>query len=569
MQSLRTETLRMERSEWRFVGLFIIAVLVLTSLPYAFAALTTPPEKQFMGFILNVSDHAQYLAWYRGFQTAFLIPNRLTPESNPPIFFNLLWWTLGRFGRYTGLHYALVYQIFRWLAGAFFLVLLYLFVALSFPDVRRRRVAFLAIALASGFGWVLVVLKYILGLQDVPYPLDVYVAEGNSFLCLMAYPHFIEAAGLILLVFWLLIVGSWRGQLRYAIYAGLVAHFLGWQHGYDLLIVWGVPAAYIGARLLRDRRLPTCWIKSMAVVGLLSWPPALYAVLLTRLSPTWREVLAQFVNAWVFTPPPQHMVILLGLPFIAALVTILLWLWNAGRGVDSPGPLPGEAGLFVGVWFVAGWAITYVPANFQIHMLNSWQVPIGILATGGLFQLLGGKRREGGAWHGKYFRNGLVAIFMLAVIPANLYLFAWRFVDLNRHHYPYYLSRDEFEAIHWLESNAQPDDVVFSSLTIGRYIPALTDSRAFLAHWAHTLDFLGKKDTVEKFFDVKTDENFRLHLLREHDIDYVFFGEPERELGPYNPGRASYLEEVFSNSQTAVYRIHSDKLSSMVADEGI
>jgi len=553
---------RIERSEWRFVGLFIVAVLVLTSVPYAFASLTAPPEKQFMGFVLHASDHAQYLTWYRGFQKDFLIPNRLTSEANPPLFFNLLWWTLGRFGRYTGLHYAVVYQIFRWVAGALFLGLVYPFVALSFPDTLRRRLSFLVIALGSGFGWVLVVLKYTLTGGELRYPLDVYIVEGNSFLGVMACPHFIEAAALIVLVFWLLIVGEQRKQLRYAILAGLAAHFLGWQHGYDLLIVWGVPAAYIGARVLRDRRLPTHWVRSLLIVGLLSWPPVLYAVLLTRLNPIWRKVLAQFANAGVFTPAPPHMAILLGLPFLAALITMLAWLWNTARHTGSPDPLTGEAGLFVGAWFLAGWALTYIPADFQVHMLNSWQVPIGILATGGLFQFLKAWRRESRFWKPPHFQTLTAAIFVVLVIPTNLYLFAWRFVDLNRHDYPYYLHQDELAALDWLQNSAQRDDIVLSSLTIGQYIPALTDGKAFLAHWAQTVDFFQKREIVNLYFSDTTLEDQRTGIVRRYDIRYVFYGEPERALGGYDPDSCPYLQKVFSSSNAFLYKVDTESLTS-------
>ncbi len=550
---------RIKRGEWRFVGLVIIIVLVLTSFPYAFAALTAPPEKHFMGFILNVSDHSQYLAWYKGFQTAFLISNKLTPEPNLPIFFNLLWWTLGRFGRYTGLSHAVVYQIFRWAAGAFFLGMVYTFAALMFPDVHRRRVAFLVIALGSGFGWILIVLKYTLMRGELVFPLDVYIAEGNSFLCVLAYPHFAEAAGLILAVLWLLLIGEQRGQLRYAVWAGLVTHFLGWQHGYDLLIVWGVPAVYIVARWVRDQRLPTWWVKALLITGLLSWPPALYAVLLTRLDPTWKEVLAQFANAGVFTPSFPHMLILLGLPFILAIVTVVLLVRDARRHrTDSAGPLLADAELFVGVWFVAGWALTYVPTDFQIHMLNSWQVPIGLLATVGLFRYVRPALEQ---------RRGVdrlailvVPAFIVLILLTNLYLWMWRFVDLNRYDYPYYLCCDEVTAMEWLAEHSPPDAIVLSSYDTGRYVPALSGRRAFLAHWAQTLDFYDKRERVERFFDAGVDDAERLETLQTFGIDYVLYGPAERALGQYNPGDSPLFSAIFSNTRVTIYRVSTEEV---------
>ena len=36
-------------------------------------------------------------------------------------------------------------------------------------------------------------------------------------------------------------------------------------------------------------------------------------------------------------------------------------------------------------WFVANFFLLYIPTDFQVHMLNGWQVPMGILATLALY----------------------------------------------------------------------------------------------------------------------------------------------------------------------------------------
>ena len=92
----QTQDRRVKASEWRFVGWIIILVLVITTLPYLFGYVTAPPDKQFMGTMLDVPDHMQYFSWMRELSHSFLSANKLTPEPNPPIFFNLLWWGMGR-----------------------------------------------------------------------------------------------------------------------------------------------------------------------------------------------------------------------------------------------------------------------------------------------------------------------------------------------------------------------------------------------------------------------------------------------------------------------------------------
>lgn len=535
-----------DRREWGFVAIVAVVILTLTTVPYLFGALSAAPDRHFMGLILNVPDHAQYLAWYKGFQSAFLIPNRLTPEPNPAIYFNLLWWSLGRFGRYTGLAYPVVYQIFRWGSGIFFLAMVYAFASLFFPQVKGRRAALLLTALSSGFGWVLVGLKYTVTGGELLFPLDVYIAEGNSFLCLMAYPHFIEAAGFILLTLGLLIVGERQHQLRYAVYAGLAAFLLGWQHGYDLLIVWGVPAAYAGVRWIVDRKIPVFWIQALLILGAISWPPALYAVLLTRLSPLWEEVLAQFANAGVYTPSLPHLFILFGLPLIIALIAWVALVRDRRR---RRGPL-----LFVMVWFPVGLLLSYIPTDFQIHMLNSWQVPMMILVTVGLRDLVPPLLDR---WTARTRRGQqlVLALFLLVVLPTNVYLWAWRLVDLNRRDYPYYLYQDEVEAMEWIGEHTPPGAVVLGSLDTGQYVPALTGRRAFLAHWAQTVGFYDKRERVARFFDAQADDATRLATLQAFEVDYVFHGPAERALGGYDPAQSSLFSVAFSNDRVTVYQV--------------
>ena len=546
-------TFKVARKEWVFVGVIAGIILLVTALPYVFAYVSAPPDKHFVGFIFNVSDHSQYMAWYRGFQTSFLISNKLTPEPNPPIFFNLLWLILGRFGSYTGLSPASVYQIFRWLAGAFFLFVVYAFIAEVFADLRQRRMAFLVVALGAGLGWILVVLKYALAQGELLYPLDVYIAEGNSFLCMMAFPHFAEAVGLILVVFWLLLRGERREQLRYALYAGLVALFLGWQHGYDLLIGWGVPAAYIALRLVLDRKLPLYWIKALFIVGLLSWPPALYSVLLTRMDPLWEEILAQFSNAGVYSPSPLHMFILMGLPLAAAVATLIGYAFERLKKKEAVDSARSTPELFVAVWFVSGWLLTYVPTDFQVHMISSWQIPIALLATWGVFRYVvpAVKRR----WPTLDAARWVALACVLLVIPTNLYLWAWRFYDLGRHDYPYFLYRDDVAALEWLDEHASPNAVVLSAYDTGRYIPLLADCYAFLGHWAQTVGFYEKRIAVNRFFDASTDDGFRQEVLREYKVGYVLYGPAERALGSYTPEGSNFLIPVFSAPQTKVYEV--------------
>lgn len=543
---------RVEAHEWRFVIGVIVFVLAVTTLPYLYAYVTTPPDKQYMGIMVNVPDHVQYFSWMHELSQANLISNKLTPEPNKPIFFNLLWWLMGRLGLVLGLDYAVMFQLLRIVSTAAFLLLVYRMCAWFLDDRLMRRTAFLLIVFGAGFGWVLVVIKYVFHLSDVPLPILLYTFEPNTFLSILSTPHLIDAA-LYMFVFDLILRGEVKGQLRYAVAAGLFAQFMGWQHAYDLFLIYSIVGGYALLRMLRDRRLPLYWVKAGVILGALSVWPGLYSFLLTSLDPIWKEVLAQFDNAGIFTPNLLLLPVLMGGTFLLALFILVKERRWVLKDQD-------DKTLFVTAWFVFNFVLIYLPTNYQIKMLNGWQAPIAILATQGLFKhalpALGRLfARRGWGWKADTLRAGAAAALVIVVIPTNLYLLGWRFVELRRHEYPYFLYKDEVAAMQWLSSNAPGDDVVLGSETTGQYVPALTGAHAFLAHWAQTVDYYGKVAMVNEFFAGETNDTRRREILTQYSVDYIIYGPAEQALGSYSPSGSGFLKEVFSLPKVKVYAV--------------
>jgi hypothetical protein len=495
------------------VALSSIAILIVTSLPYVYAYLSAPPDKQFMGIMLDVPDHAQYFSWMRELSHAPLAANKLTPEPNEPIFFNLLWWGLGRTGRLLGLNYELNFQLLRIVGGILFLFVVYRMIAWFMDDIFQRRVAFILIALSSGFGWILIVMKYTLLRGELLFPSLVYIAEGNSFLGILGYPHFIAAA-LYIFVFYLVLRGQMHGKLGYAVSAGLLALFLGWQHAYDLILVWGVLGAYTMVSWVRDRKPSVYLIQSTIIIIILSFLPALYSLLLTSMDPLWKEVLDQFANADIYTPQPVGLVVLLGLTFMLAIYTSIrqnplkLASWDNRK-------------LFINTWFWTNFLLVYIPVDYQIHLINGWQVPIGILATQGAFD----------------------------------YIIPWLTSVFDRFH----ITPKKFDTRTIVACILILVDVVLSSITLGQYIPVMTGGHAFLAHWAQTLDYFEKERIVQTFFASTTSEAWRQKILHQYSVDYIYYGSVEQEIGSFvSEEMVDYLRPVLDGSEVKVYRVIVD-----------
>jgi hypothetical protein len=275
----------------------------------------------------------------------------------------------------------------------------------------------------------------------------------------------------------------------------------------------------------------------LALIGLLSSPPAAYFTYLTSHDPIWRQVLAQFANAGVFTPNPLHLLIVLG-PQLPLAFAALPGLWRRRSDAD----------LLLLAWAVVGFGLLYIPTDFQIHMLNPYQVPLALLAMRTVLRIASAPGASA------RLRRAAPAALLLIAIPVNLYLFGWRFVDLRRHQAPYYLHQDEVAALDWLDRQGG-DAVVLSDETLGQYVPAFTGKRAVLAHWAQTVDYFTKRDEVARFFDPATPPAERAALLRRYDVAYVLVGESERRPGMGGALDAAPLVRVFESPAAVVYRV--------------
>jgi hypothetical protein len=548
--------------EWAMVSAVILVVLVITALPYFLAYRIAPDDVQFMGVIQNIPDHFQYFSWMRESRTQILVPNQLTPEYSTPLLFNFLWWTLGRIEVLTGLDYATLYQITRWLAGGFVMAATYFFCGVVFQNRAKRWTAFLIGTLGTGLGWLLVVEKYARRLPDVNSPFAIYTFEPNTFFNVLAFPHFSIAAGLIAVTFGLVLLGQRSKNMRYAWAAGAVSLLLSAQHSYDMFIIYPVIGLYGLFIWIRDRKFPMYLFKLGVIVVLISVWPALQAFYITTADEVWKGVLSQFGNAGAWTPAPYLLPILMGIAWLLAI-----WALD----IRTPWRERDDTHLFIMAWFLAHFVLVYLPMNFQIHLLSGWQIITGVLATIGLYTRVL-------PWLQKRFPNRsrqqlahLASIaLVLVVLPTNVYILIWRIQDMrpaaqdidsrdagNR----YFLRKSEVAGLDYLETQVKSDDVVFASLTIGEFVPALTGARSFVGHWAQTLDFYGKVELVDNFFNSDVDDVVRENILRDYSVDYVFFSDEERRLGDYNPADAPYLTEVYNQDGVIIYRVNLDTVA--------
>jgi hypothetical protein len=530
-----------------------LALLIITSLPYLFGHMSAPPDKVFSGIVYNVHDTAQYLSWMRESGSRVFIDNRLTSEENPAIFFNLHWWIPGRLAAISGMSLMGMYHLMRIISLPLLVAAMYWLCRLFVADERRRLYVF-AIAIAgSGLGWMWAAEKYLVGAGGVRFPTDVYTAPGNAFYTMLISPHLTLAAALLMFSLGLAYVGYTQNKTRYSIAAGLVGLGLGSGHIYDLVTLWGVLGLFGLIVSLRDGFTRRAIVQLGLVVALSAPAAAYFAYVASSANPIWQQALGQYDNLGVFTPEPLHLVILLGLRLILA---------PAAFAGFFPLKAQPDRSLFVKAWAVAGLVMIYLPLKFRIMLLLGLELPLSVLAAEGLLDHVMPwlQKRRSRLWARlRIAPNRLAALsaalFLVALLPTNLYIFGWRMIELNRHDYPFYLYRDDLDAIAWLDANTADSDVVLSSFVIGHYVPGYAGNRTFLSNAVMTAHFNQKFADVARFFDASTDDAWRRELIERYGIGFVIHGEAEKRIGQFDPGHSPLFAEVFGSEHTRVFAV--------------
>lgn len=543
-------------SELGMVAIVAIIVLALSSVPYLVGWLSQTNEMRFSGLLFNLEDSNVYLAaMQQGLAGAGRFCLLFTPEPEPGMFLYMFYVGLGWLARWTGWSVMMTYHVARIVAALGLSLTIYTFISAFLPRAMRLT-AFVLCTLASGLGWAVILIT-----PPSPggiSPIDFWLMDGFTFFTELLTIHF-SVAITLLLIFFL----SWRQHL---LTFSALAWLLAWLCLSGLFIIHPkiVPlaASVTGMHLLllgwRRGRLPRREMRSLILLGLAA-SPWVGAYLMGQIdNPVLAELIRQDIT---MSPPPVYYVLGYGLLWPLALLG-MRHMWRQRE----------SSGLLLIAWPIGALIVAYFPMQIQRRMVTGLLIPLGVLATSGLFtSVLPAVRCS--RWAGwLQSRLGyprcrtrlLVLNFLVALtLPSTLYLLLSFSLAAATQDPRLFLSRDEVEAINWLQQNSNGEDVILSSYPTGNRLPALTGRRVVWGHWNLTLSYENKRREVERFFDSRTPDSERSKFLREYRVSFLYFGPYERALGDFDPTQANYLACVFSQQDVRVYRVITSRINAV------
>ncbi|MFN8459860.1 MAG: hypothetical protein U0401_35300 [Anaerolineae bacterium] len=524
------------KKEWIWVTTWGVALMLLTSLPYLYGWWLSTSHMQFSGHILGVEDGNSYLAKMRlGATGGWLFYLIYTPEPHAGAVLFTFHLILGKLAKISHLPPILVYHLARFFFGLGLLLTLYSFISYFIQDVRQRRWAFLLAATGGGLGWLLIALQLtpVLGL-----PLDWYVPEAFIFLVLFHLPHLALAE---IFFFWSLIftLQSWQTQTwRPVMWAGLM-----------LVGMALITAFYIGVYLAV---LGLTWL-TMAIITK-AWMPVRLAKMIV---PTVMALPILLYDAYVFTSNPvfkvwsQQNIILspelwhYGLAYGLLILLALYGGWLFWRNFSTE--TPPYRSLFLIIWCVIFPILVYLPFNLQRRLVVGAQIPLVILATYGLRKLSQSLRPT----QGRLLASVVIFLFSLT----NLLILIGSLASISGRQPPIFIPGTQVEAMAWLSRHTQPGEVVLGTYASGNVLPAYADVRVLVGHGPETVNSDEKRALAQKFFNSATSDAWRRELLTKYNIRYVYYGPAERRAGDFRPENASYLSELYQNSEAQIFGV--------------
>ena len=149
----------------------------------------------------------------------------------------------------------------------------------------------------------------------------------------------------------------------------------------------------------------------------------------------------------------------------------------------------------------------------------------------------------------------LVFIFLLINLSVSLKILTLRLqaFDFYSSGHQFHMPSKTYKALTFIEKNIPKESNFLSTMMMGNIIPAFTLMRSYVGHTDLTIQAWEKENFSKNFFSMKLSENEAEEFLKNNNIDYIYFGELEKQLGG-NINDYPFLRLIFQNEVVSIYR---------------
>ncbi len=482
--------------------------------------------------MIGVEDGNSYLTkMQEGRAGYWLFYLAYTPESHQGGPFFIYYLLLGKLSWLFKTEPLLLLHLSRAVTVPFGLLSFYSFMAYFTPQISVRRIAFLLFGLTAGLGWLWLLLGFPAELGAMP--VDLWVPDASFLLSAFTFPHLPLAQGVLL---WIIVAGLRfldTGDVKWwaiAAGAGLLVSFI---HPYTLPILTLLFGLYLLWQVYRQHC--SFWSRASRLFLIIapSLPYLIYVLFVFETNfafKSWRN------QSLTLSPHPIYYI--LGFGLLLPLVGLGLWQYRN---------IPIHHGMFLIIWILIVPVMLYMPIALQRRFLDGYQAPLTLFGAIGLVWLVGHFRTK--------TRRLLVITLVLGVMAlTNLFLLMGGIIVIKGQSPPIFHPEYQQTAFNWFFNNAS-GQVVLAAYETGNVLPGYASMRVFVGHGPETIRSDEKRTFVSQFFTESTSDSWRQTLLAEYNVQYLYYGPYERDLGGFSPGTASYLKQIYNNGPIQIYKV--------------
>jgi hypothetical protein len=479
----------------------------------------------------------------QGYEGAWQYHIQFTPEEHAPAFLYGFYLALGHLARLFNLSVVTAWHAALFVSALILFLVVYGFIAIFLRDPFQRRVAYLLAIFGAGFDWTAFPFERLGEASGVP--VDFKMPEAHLFFSALTYPHFSIGIALILIVFALALKLFETRRWRYAACAGVAIVALGIVYPFLMYLILPVIGGYWIYQSWRAGKILWRELGMIALMFALAAPLYVYYQIVLLTNPVFQTWNAQAVT---LSPNPLHYVLAFGAMIGLAAPTFRKKQFD-----------------FLWIWIILAAALLYAPISAQRRFVEGVQVALAIGATAGLGDAILPRLEQTRMFRALAARPGysteglrrlvVTCIIVILSMASGVVLLDAMMLTTIQQPDVFFRTRAELEAVDWLRDHTARTDVVFAAYPTGSLIPARAGNAVFIGQRYETNQFADKLAQTAKFFTTQTDDTWRRDLLARHRVAYVLFGASERVLGGFDATRADYLERVYSNSETILFRV--------------
>ena len=524
--------------ERRWVIVFAVIAMLLTSLPYLIGYSLQGAGWQYSGLLLGIEDGFSYLAKMSlgtNGDWLFRSPYTVHPQQGFFAFFPyiLLGKLVGGAGAYT--QRIVLFHCFRFFGGIFSIWATYEFCSRFVESIGLRRLAVILGVFGGGFGFLFPFGLAGLWQGIMKMPLEFYSPETFGFISYLTLPHLLWARGLLLMGLVRFLDKSANHDWLSGLITGLLWLVMGTMQPLTVVSGWaviGMTVVFQAIWQLWLKRMPLSemrpWLVRAVVAVLVSAPVVLYNFLAFRLDP--------FLSGWqaqnvIPSPPPGDYLLAWGV--VLPLVIVGVWNWRKGLNPEHWLPL---------AWLVALPLLAYFPYNLQRRLVEGTWIAGCVLVVVGLGALPNKARRAATLWLGLAFLSTAI-------------LFVGALLGISKVELPLFRPTAETHAMDYLAHASQKNDVVLATYATSNVLPARAAVRVPIGLSVESLDNDALQARIADFYSPSGTAAARQSLLDELGVRFVFWGPLERAYGDFDLSKVDNLKMVYSAGGYEIFEV--------------